>query len=134
MSGPLEGVRILELTSVVLGPWACQILADMGAEVIKVEPPRGDSNRSLGASRNPNMAALYLTCNRNKRSLVLDLKQDAGREALMKIAESVDVLIHNNRPQVMDRLGLDYATIKAVNPRIIYCGSYGYGKVGPEVA
>jgi crotonobetainyl-CoA:carnitine CoA-transferase CaiB-like acyl-CoA transferase len=131
MSGPLEGVRILELTSVVLGPWACQILADMGADVIKVEPPRGDSNRSLGASRNPNMAALYLTCNRNKRSLVLDLKQDAGREALMKIAESVDVLIHNNRPQVMDRLGLDYATIKAVNPRIIYCGSYGYGKDGP---
>jgi crotonobetainyl-CoA:carnitine CoA-transferase CaiB-like acyl-CoA transferase len=131
MAGPLEGVRILELTSVVLGPWACQILADMGAEVIKVEPPRGDSNRILGASRNANMAALYLTCNRNKRSLVLDLKQEAGRDALMKIAESVDILIHNNRPQVMDRLGLDYASIKAVNPRIIYCGSYGYGKDGP---
>ena len=131
MAGPLEGVRILELTSVVLGPWACQILADMGAEVIKVEPPRGDSNRILGASRNANMAALYLTCNRNKRSLVLDLKQEAGRDALMKIAESVDILIHNNRPQVMDRLGLDYESIKAVNPRIIYCGSYGYGKDGP---
>ena len=131
MAGPLEGVRILELTSVVLGPWACQILADMGAEVIKVEPPRGDSNRILGASRNANMAALYLTCNRNKRSLVLDLKQEAGRDALMKIAGSVDILIHNNRPQVMDRLGLDYESIKAVNPRIIYCGSYGYGKDGP---
>jgi len=65
MAGPLEGVKILELTAVVLGPWACQILADMGAEVIKVEPPYGDSNRSLGASRNPKMAALYLTCNRN---------------------------------------------------------------------
>ncbi|MGI9291186.1 MAG: CoA transferase, partial [Gammaproteobacteria bacterium] len=72
MAGPLEGVKILELTAVVLGPWACQQLADMGAEVIKVEPPYGDSNRSLGASRNPKMAALYLTCNRNKRSLILD--------------------------------------------------------------
>jgi crotonobetainyl-CoA:carnitine CoA-transferase CaiB-like acyl-CoA transferase len=131
MAGPLDGVKILELTSVVLGPWACQILADMGADVIKVEPPRGDSNRSLGASRNPGMAALYLTCNRNKRSLVLDLKQEAGRDALMKIVESVDVLIHNNRPQVMDRLRLDYESIKAVNPNIIYCGSYGYGKDGP---
>lgn len=131
MSGPLEGVRILELTAVVLGPWACQILADMGAEVIKVEPPRGDSNRSLGASRNPKMAALYLTCNRNKRSIVLDLKQASGREALLKIAADCDVLIHNNRPQVMVKLGLDYADLKAVNPRIIYCGSYGYGKAGP---
>ena len=131
MSGPLEGVKILELTSVVLGPFACQMLADMGAEVIKVEPPRGDSNRTLGASHNPGMAALYLTCNRNKRSLVLDLKQDSGRQALLEIAKDVDVLIHNNRPQVMTRLGLDYEDIKAVNPGIIYCGSYGYGKDGP---
>ena len=85
MAGPLDGVKILELTAVVLGPWACQILADMGAEVIKVEPPYGDSNRSLGASRNPKMSALYLTCNRNKRSLVLDLKQPEAREAVIKI-------------------------------------------------
>jgi crotonobetainyl-CoA:carnitine CoA-transferase CaiB-like acyl-CoA transferase len=131
MSGPLEGVRILELTSVVLGPWACQILADMGAEVIKVESPRGDSNRSLGASRNPNMAALYLTCNRNKRSLVLDLKQESGRDAVLKLAKDADVLIHNNRPQAMTRLGLEYADLKAVNQKIIYCGTYGYGKDGP---
>jgi crotonobetainyl-CoA:carnitine CoA-transferase CaiB-like acyl-CoA transferase len=131
MSGPLEGVRILELTSVVLGPWACQILADMGAEVIKVEAPRGDSNRSLGAYHTKGMAALYLTCNRNKRSLVLDLKQDSGREALLKIVADVDVLVHNNRPQVMTRLGIDYDQLKAVNPKLIYCGSYGYGKEGP---
>ena len=131
MSGPLQGVKILELTSVVLGPWACQILGDMGAEVIKVEAPRGDTNRTLGAARNPNMAALYLTCNRNKRSLVLDLKQPAGHTALLKLAEKTDVLIHNNRPQVMTRLALDYADIKAVNPKIIYCGTYGYGKAGP---
>jgi crotonobetainyl-CoA:carnitine CoA-transferase CaiB-like acyl-CoA transferase len=131
MAGPLDGVRILELTSVVLGPWACQILGDMGAEVIKVESPRGDTNRKLGASRNPNMAALYLTCNRNKRSLVLDLKQASGREALLKLAADADVLIHNNRPQVMTRLRLEYSDIKAVNPKIIYCGTYGYGKNGP---
>ncbi|MDP6435857.1 MAG: CoA transferase [Gammaproteobacteria bacterium] len=131
MAGPLDGVKILELTAVVLGPWACQILADMGAEVIKVEPPYGDSNRSLGASRNPQMAALYLTCNRNKRSVVLDLKQPAAREAVLKIAEDVDVVLHNNRPQAMTKLGLEYSDFKAVNEKIIYCGTYGYGKAGP---
>jgi crotonobetainyl-CoA:carnitine CoA-transferase CaiB-like acyl-CoA transferase len=131
MAGPLEGVKILELTAVVLGPWACQILADMGAEVIKVEPPYGDSNRSLGASRNPGMAALYLTCNRNKRSLMLDLKKPGAREAIMKIAKDVDVVIHNNRPQAMTKLGLEYKDFKEVNDKIIYCGTYGYGKQGP---
>jgi len=131
MAGPLEGVKILELTAVVLGPWACQILADMGAEVIKVEPPYGDSNRSLGASRNPGMAALYLTCNRNKLSIVLDLKQPAARDAVLKIAADCDIVIHNNRPQVMTKLGLEYNDFKAVNDKIIYCGTYGYGKDGP---
>lgn len=131
MSGPLAGIKILELTAVVLGPWACQILADMGAEVVKVEPPRGDSNRTLGAYRNPGMAALYLTCNRNKRSVVLDLKQPAARDAVLKIAAGCDVVIHNNRPQVMDKLHLTYADFKAVNPKIIYCGTYGYGRDGP---
>ncbi|MBW7931562.1 MAG: CoA transferase [Gammaproteobacteria bacterium] len=131
MSGPLAGVKILEMCAVVLGPWACQILADMGAEVIKVEPPRGDSNRTLGAYRNKRMSALYLTCNRNKRSVVLDLKQPAAREAVLKIAESCDVVIHNNRAQVMDKLRLTYEDFKAVNPKIIYCGTYGYGREGP---
>jgi crotonobetainyl-CoA:carnitine CoA-transferase CaiB-like acyl-CoA transferase len=131
MSGPLAGIKILEMTAVVLGPWACQILADMGAEVIKVEPPKGDSNRTLGAYRNKGMAALYLTCNRNKRSIVLDVKQPAARAAVLKIAESCDVVIHNNRPQVMDKLGLAYKDFKAVNPKIIYCGTYGYGRNGP---
>jgi len=131
MAGPLAGVRILELASVVLGPWACQMLADMGAEVIKVEPPRGDSNRTLGASRHPGMAALYLTCNRNKRSVVLDLKLPEAQAAARKLVESVDVLIHNNRPQVMSRLGMDYEALKAINPKLIYCGTYGYGKAGP---
>ncbi|MDH4021952.1 MAG: CoA transferase [Gammaproteobacteria bacterium] len=131
MSGPLAGVKILELTSVVLGPWACQMLADLGADVIKVEPPRGDSNRSLGAYRNPGMAALYLTCNRNKRSIVLNLKDPAARAVALQLVKSVDVVIHNNRPQTMVKLGLDYETLKAINPKVIYCGTYGYGKDGP---
>ena len=131
MSGPLKGLKIIELTSVVLGPWAAQILADMGAEVIKVEAPFGDSNRQLGASRNPNMAALYLSNNRNKRSLVLDLKQASARNALLKIIKDCDVFLHNNRPQVMTKLKLEYNDIKSVNENIIYCGTYGYSKDGP---
>lgn len=131
MSGPLSGVRIIELTSVVLGPWACQMLADMGADVIKIEPPRGDSNRNLGSYRNPGMAALYLTCNRNKRSVVLDLKQPGAKEVVLKLVKDADVVIHNNRRQVMTRLGIDYPALKAANPKIIYCGTYGYGKDGP---
>jgi len=132
MPGPLDGIKILELTAVVLGPWACQMLGDMGADIIKIEAPYGDSNRSLGAVRNTKgMAALYLTCNRNKRSLVLDLKKPEARDALLKLVETADVLVHNNRPQVMDKLKLDYDTLKAINPKLIYCGSYGYGKKGP---
>jgi crotonobetainyl-CoA:carnitine CoA-transferase CaiB-like acyl-CoA transferase len=131
MPGPLTGVRVVELTSVVLGPWACQILADLGADVIKIEPPHGDSNRQLGASRHKGMAALYLTCNRNKRSVVLDVKQPAAREAVLDLVRTADVFIHNNRPQVMTKLGLDYAALEAVNPMLIYCGSYGYARKGP---
>ena len=131
MPGPLHGVKIVEMTSVVLGPYAVQILADMGAEVIKIEQPRGDSNRTLGASRNPGMSALYLTCNRNKRSIVLDLRKPGARDAMLAMVKDADVFVHNNRPQVMTKLGLDYADMKKVNPKIIYCGAYGYAKTGP---
>jgi crotonobetainyl-CoA:carnitine CoA-transferase CaiB-like acyl-CoA transferase len=131
MSGPLQGVKIVEMTSVVLGPWACQMLADMGADVVKIEQPRGDSNRTLGAARNPGMSALYLTCNRNKRSLVLDLRIPGARDALLALVRDADVFVHNNRPQVMTKLGLDYVDMKKVNPRIVYCGAYGYSKKGP---
>jgi crotonobetainyl-CoA:carnitine CoA-transferase CaiB-like acyl-CoA transferase len=131
MAGPLQGVKIIEMTSVVLGPWACQMLADMGAEVVKIEQPRGDSNRTLGAANNPGMAALYLTCNRNKRSIVLDLRLPGARDALLALVKDADVFVHNNRPQVMTKLGLDYADLRKVNPRIIYCGAYGYSKKGP---
>ena len=131
MSGPLSGLKVLELTSVGLGPWAAQIIADMGADVIKIEAPFGDSNRQLGASKNPGMAALYLSNNRNKRSLVLDLKQESARDALLAIVKDCDVFLHNNRPQVMTKLRLEYEDIKSVNENIIYCGTYGYSKDGP---
>lgn len=131
MPGPLQGLRVIELTSVVLGPWACQILADMGAEVIKVESPSGDSNRTLGPERHPGMAALFLSCNRNKRGVVLDLKMPEGRAALLRLIATADVFLHNNRPQAMARLGLDYESIRNLNPRLIYCGAYGYSKRGP---
>ncbi len=131
MPGPLEGVRIVEFTSVVLGPWACQLLADMGAEVVKIESPQGDSNRQLGAHRSKGMAALYLTCNRNKRSIVLDVKAPGAREAVLDLVRDADVFVHNNRPQVMVKLGLDYPAMQAVNPRLVYCGAYGYSRKGP---
>jgi crotonobetainyl-CoA:carnitine CoA-transferase CaiB-like acyl-CoA transferase len=132
MPGPLHGVRIVEMTSVVLGPWAAMMLGDLGAEVIKIEPPGGDTNRNLGPNSNhTDMGSLYLTCNRNKRSIVLDLKSEDGRTAALKLCESADVVIHNFRAQAMTKLGLDYAAIKAVNPNVIYCATYGYSKDGP---
>jgi crotonobetainyl-CoA:carnitine CoA-transferase CaiB-like acyl-CoA transferase len=131
MPGPLEGVRIIEFTSVVLGPWACQLLADMGAEVIKIEPPFGDSNRQVGAAHHEGMGAFFLTCNRNKRGVVLDVKQPAGRQAVLDLASTADVFLHNCRPQVMARLGLDYEALKRASPRIIYCAAYGASREGP---
>nr|WP_115706216.1 CoA transferase [Cupriavidus taiwanensis] len=134
MSGPLAGVRVVDLTTVLMGPYATQILGDLGADVIKVEPPGGDNVRAIGPARNPGMAGVFLHANRNKRSVVLDLKQDAGREALLRLAATADVLIYNVRPQAMARLRLGYEDIAAVNPRIVYVGVYGYGQRGPYAA
>lgn len=132
MTSPLDGIRVIEMTSVVLGPYACQTLGDLGADIIKIEPPGGDTNRNLGPYRNHNdMSALYLNCNRNKRSVSLDLKSGPGKAAALKIIETADVVVHNFRPQAMQRLGLDYAGVKAVNPEIIYCATYGYSERGP---
>lgn len=129
--GPLAGIRILDLSAVVMGPYATQILGDLGADVVKVEPPSGDNMRAVGPMRNPGMGALYLHLNRNKRSVVLDLKTDAGREACLRLAEGADVLLYNTRPQAMARLGLDYDSVAAVNPAIVYVGAYGFGNAGP---
>ena len=131
MAGPLDGVRILDCTTVVLGPWAAQQLGDLGADVIKIEPPEGDTTRQLGPARNPGMAAFYLGCNRSKRSIVLDLKQEAGRKALFKLAETADVLMHNYRPDPARRLGVEYEAFRAVNPGLVYVGTYGFRASGP---
>jgi crotonobetainyl-CoA:carnitine CoA-transferase CaiB-like acyl-CoA transferase len=132
MAGPLDGVLIVELTSVVLGPYACQMLGDLGADVIKIEPLSGDTNRNLGPySVTDNMRSLYLGCNRNKRSVSLDLKSPSGKAAILEVIRSADVVVHNFRPAAMQRLGLDYAEIRKVNPEVVYCAAYGYSKKGP---
>jgi crotonobetainyl-CoA:carnitine CoA-transferase CaiB-like acyl-CoA transferase len=131
MPGPLHGIRVLDLTSVIMGPYCTQILGDMGADVIKVESHAGDNMRWVGPYKNPGMGHIHLHLNRNKRSLVLDLKQPKGLEACMRLAERADVLVYNVRPQSMARLGLGYEAVKARNPRIIYVGAFGYAEKGP---
>jgi crotonobetainyl-CoA:carnitine CoA-transferase CaiB-like acyl-CoA transferase len=134
MAGPLTGVRVLDLTTVVMGPYATQILADFGADVIKVEPPDGDVMRFAWPFRNPGMGSIYLNVNRNKRSVVLDLKQPAARDACLVLAKKCDVLVYNIRPQAMGRLKLGYEDVKAANPKIIYVGCFGYSQRGPYAA
>src|SRR5688572_12811326 len=134
MSGPLHGVRVLDLTTVVMGPYATQILADFGADVIKVEPLDGDVIRQAWPFRNPGMGAIFLNVNRNKRSIALDLKKDPAREACLALAKRADVLVYNIRPQAMARLKLGYEDVKNVNPKIIYVGCFGYSQRGPYAA
>lgn len=129
--GPLSGVRILDLTSVLMGPYATQIFADLGAEVIKIEGPSGDTTRFLPPGNEPSRGGMFLNVNRGKRSLALDLKQPAARAALLKLAESADVFIHSMRAQAIKRLGLDYDALKAVNPKIVYANMWGFARSGP---
>ena len=132
MSGPLNGVRVVDLTTLIMGPWATQILGDLGADVIKVEPEAGDPLRHVGPMRNPGMGPLFLQANRNKRSILLNLKEEAGMQKLRELMADADVLISNVRPQAMARLGLDYASATKINPAIIYCSTVGYGEGGPN--
>jgi crotonobetainyl-CoA:carnitine CoA-transferase CaiB-like acyl-CoA transferase len=131
MAGPLAGVRILDLTSVVAGPLATQMLGDMGADVIKIESPEGDAPRHTGPARSPGMAALFMGLNRSKRSLVLDLKQERARDALWRLIEGADVLVHSMRPQKMAKLGFGHKAACAKHPRLIYAALHGYRDGGP---
>ncbi len=133
-AGPLDGIRVLDLTTIILGPFATQILGDMGADVIKVEPPDGDAVRSVGPAPGQGRASVFLGSNRNKRSLVLDLKHPDGHAALLRLARTADVFVHNMRPQAVDRLGLGYETLRDENPRIVFCGAYGFRRAGPYAA
>ena len=129
-SGPLTGLRVLDLTAVLMGPSATQLLADLGADVVKIETPDGDSTRRIGPGGDERMGPIFLGANRNKRSVMLDLKSTEGRAAFMKLAERADVLTCNVRPAAMARLGLTYEDVSAVNPRIIYVSMIGFSQRG----
>ena len=131
---PLAGVRVVDLTSVLMGPFATQTLAEFGAEVIKVEPPEGDLVRGIGPMRNPGMGAIFLNANRGKKSVVFDLKTEAGRAALLRLVATADVFCYNLRPQAMQRLGLGWEVLREVNPGLIYCGMFGFARGGPYSA
>jgi crotonobetainyl-CoA:carnitine CoA-transferase CaiB-like acyl-CoA transferase len=130
MTGILDGVRVIDMTSVVMGPLATQILGDFGADVIKVEAPEGDTTRRVGPMRSPLMGWIYLHLNRNKRSLVLDLKKQAARDALLRMVEVTDVFVASVRPAALERLGISYQALAAKNPRLIWVSLVGFGS-GP---
>lgn len=129
--GPLTGVRVIDASAVVSGPMCGQILGDLGADVIKIESPVGDITRHLGPEGQTTLSGLYVQYNRNKRSVVLDLKSEAGRDAFLKLTDGADVVLENYRPGVADRLGVGFDAIRARNPGIIYVAISGYGPDGP---
>ena len=125
-TGPLAGIRILDMTSVMLGPYATQMLGDYGADIIKIESPDGDSTRATGPALEPGMAAAFIGANRGKRSIVLDLKQAGARAALMVLIDSADVLIYSMRPQKLAALGLAPAVLRARNKALIVVAVHGF--------
>lgn len=131
-AGPLSGIRVLDLTHHILGPLATQTLGDMGADVIKVEPPEGDPTRNTGPCRHPKMGAMYLGVNRNKRSVVLDLRTPSGMDALTRLVETADVFVHSLRPSAARRRGIDYEGIARMKADIIYASAPGYRSDGPK--
>jgi crotonobetainyl-CoA:carnitine CoA-transferase CaiB-like acyl-CoA transferase len=130
MPGALSGVRIIDLTAVIAGPLAMRTLADYGADVIKVEGPTGDVLRASSPRRNPQMGALFLNLNRNKRVIALDLKAPQAAEVMRRLIEKADVLAHNMRPDALKRAGLDYEACRAINPKLIHAGIIGFGRGG----
>lgn len=129
--GPLEGLRVLDLSSVLMGPYATQILGDYGAEVIKVEAPAGDLIREINPARSTGMGAMYMNSNRSKESITLNLKSPEGRAAVLRMAAECDVLLTNVRPRKMDRLGLTWEVLSEANPRLIYAALVGFDQRGP---
>ena len=130
--GPMADVRVIDLTAMVMGPYCTQIMADMGADVIKVEPPQGDNTRYISVGPVPGMSGVFVNVNRGKRSIVLDLQTDAGTRALRTLIETADVFIHSMRAKAIDKLGFGYGDVAAINPAIVYTNCYGYGRRGPD--
>ena len=131
-SGPLAGVRVVDLTAMVFGPYCTQIMADMGADVIKVETPAGDNTRFISAGPAPGLGGVFVNINRGKRSVVLDLRQPKDKAALEALIKTADVFIHSMRGKAVAKLGFDYAAVKALNPEIVYTNCYGYSRRGPD--
>ncbi|MDO8942738.1 MAG: CoA transferase [Desulfobacterales bacterium] len=127
---PLRGIRVLDLSSVMMGPFAARLMGDMGADVIKVEPPTGDTVRGVGPMGQKGMGPFYMHANRNKRSIVLDIKNPQGKDAMLRLVKASDILLYNVRPQAMERLGLGYEDLRLINPGLIYIGTYGFGQEG----
>jgi crotonobetainyl-CoA:carnitine CoA-transferase CaiB-like acyl-CoA transferase len=134
MSGPLNGIRVIDLTTVIMGPSASQVLADLGADVIKVESSGGDTMRNIGPMRNPGMGPLFMQANRNKRSIMLDLKNPEDMKQLEGLIAGADVFLSNIRPRALARLGLAYENVQKLNASIIFCSCVGYGQEGPLAA
>ncbi len=130
--GPLQGVRVIDLTAMVMGPYCTQIMADMGADVIKVEPPQGDDTRYVSVGPAPGLSGVFVNVNRGKRSIVLDLRTEAGRASLRDLIADADVFIHSMRAKAIVKLGFGYDDVAAINPRIVYTNCYGYGRRGPD--
>ena len=131
-SGPLAGVRVVDLTAMVMGPYCTQIMADMGADVIKVEPPQGDNTRFISVGPAPGMSGVFVNVNRGKRSVVLDLQTEHGKAAMRALIERSDVFIHSMRAKAIAKLGFGYDDVAAINPAIVYTNCYGYGRRGPD--
>jgi crotonobetainyl-CoA:carnitine CoA-transferase CaiB-like acyl-CoA transferase len=131
-SGPLAGVLVVDVTALVMGPYCTQIMADMGADVIKIEPPEGDNARYVSVGPEPGMSGVFVNVNRGKRSVVLDLRSDEGKTALRALTVEADVFIHSMRSKAIGKLGFGYEQVAALNPRIIYTNCYGYGRRGPN--
>jgi len=130
--GPLAGIRVVDLTAMVFGPYATQIMADMGADVIKIEPPAGDATRYINAGPTPELGGVFTNVNRGKRSLVLDLRQEADKATLRALIATADVFIHSMRGKAIAKLGFDYQAVKAIRPDIVYTNCYGYSRRGPD--
>ena len=131
-AGPLAGVRVIDLTAMVMGPYCTQIMADMGADVIKIEAPEGDNTRNISVGPEPGMSGVFVNVNRGKRSVVLDLRSDAGKNALRELVKQGDVFIHSMRARAIARLGFSYEDVAGINPSIVYTNCYGYGRRGPD--
>ncbi len=127
----LEGLRIVDITTIILGPYATQILGDLGAEIIKIEALDGDLNRATPPQGAPGIGAVFANNNRNKRSLAVDLKQPEGKDILRRLLGTADALVHNMRQDALDRLGFSWEAVHALNPRLVYCAALGYGSEGP---